>query len=62
MAEYNPNKSIYIPDKELWGRIENKARRPDIDRSVSQIAVRLFEMWLRGDILPYPESNIDEQA
>lgn len=47
-------KSIYV-DSELWAKAEEKARRPEIDRSISQIVRRLIEMWVEGEVVPYPE-------
>ncbi len=59
MTEYNGNKSIYFPSEDLWERVKDKANRPDINRSVSSIAIRLLEMWLNGEVLPYPEKEKD---
>lgn len=58
--EYNPYKSLYVPNEELWERVKEKSQRPDISRSISQITCRLFEMWLSGDVMPYPENNMDK--
>ena len=52
---YSPYKTIYIPDESLWERVVKKADRPEIDRSVSQLVRRFFELWLDGKIDLYSE-------
>ena len=47
-------RTIYVED-ELWNRVMEKAGRHDIDRSVSQLARRLLEMWVNDEIEPYKE-------
>lgn len=51
-------KSIYV-DNELWVEAEQKAKRPEIDRSISQIIRRLLEMWVNNEVMPYPEEFND---
>lgn len=54
-------KSIYV-DNKLWVEAEQKAKRPEIDRSISQIIRRLLEMWVNDEVMPYPEEfNMEGQ-
>lgn len=57
---YNPYKSIYVADEKFWEKVQDKIKRPDIDRGTSQIILRLLEMWLDGEVLPYPENEKGE--
>ncbi len=57
IKEYNANKSIYVPSEDLWERIKEKANRPDINRSISNITIRLWEIWLDGGVTPYSEDG-----
>lgn len=55
--DYNPYKSLYVPDESLWEQVKEKAGRSDVDRSISRIVCRLLEMWIKQEVIPYPESN-----
>lgn len=57
--ENKAQRAVYIEDS-IWNKARLKAQEPHIDRSLSQIIRRLLEMWLNGEVIPYPESNIND--
>lgn len=60
MDNNKQQRAIYVDDK-LWNEAVQKSNQPKIDRSLSQIIRRLLEMWVGGEVKPYPERFIDEQ-
>ena len=54
MTDKNEQRAIYV-DGSLWKRAMDKAKSPQIDRSLSQIIRQLLKMWLNDEITPYRE-------
>lgn len=52
--------SIYMDDMALWRKALEKAGRPQINRSISQIIRRLLEMWLAGEVIPF-KNEVQQQ-
>ena len=53
------SRSVYV-DRNIWDEASWKCERPNIQRSISQIVNRLLELWIDGEVVPYPENEVKD--